>query len=253
MRSIGVFRGSAQTLASDTAGHDNFSEMERRMARQRVKANSKPKVGVLSSSQVTQMRAVAPTTKTLDKVNFGGAQTTVVRNALNRVRNASCVAPKKKGFAPACSTARPARPTPVPPGPCPKLIPIALNDIATVDESGYQWYVNDGAVIQNCQTLTVQLFSETQEQVLILSPGTNLTNNGYVYINGGTFVLNPTSLFQNNGTMYVYNGGTLPAKGIGGIINNPGSIVVADGGSCGSGSISSGIEINVNPFIPGCP
>jgi hypothetical protein len=250
MRSVGVFRGSAQTLASDTAAHDNFSEMERRMARQRVKANSKPKVGVLSSSQVTQMRAVAPTTKTLGKVNFGGAQTTVVRNALNRVRNASCVAPKKKGFAPVCSTARLA-PAPAPvPGPCG---PIALSDIATVDNSGYQWFVNDGAVIPNCQTLIVQLYSETQEQVLILRIGTNFTNNGYLYINGGSFVLNPTSLFQNNGTIYVYNGGTIPGKGLGGIINNPGSIVVGGGGSCGTGSISPGVQINGNPPISGCP
>ena len=240
MRSIGVFRGSAQSLASDTASHNNSSEMDRRLARQNVKTNSKPKVGVLSSSQVTQMRAVTPTTQTLGKVNFGGAQTTVVKNALNRVRNASCVAPKKKAFAPVCSSSRPVV---APPGPCSQFTVLNISDVATFVSK--TWELKAGAQIGPCEILAISPELDDVLQTL------DFTNNGVLLITG-VLRIYPGASLLNNGRVFVYNGGEIGTKVSGGIILNSGSISLGNG-SCGTGTISPNISYFGNPTNNQCP
>ena len=93
MRSVGVFRSSANsTLASQTNAHNGFYAMNRMLSRN-VLAPTLPKVGVMQSSQRTQLRSMQP----LGLMDLGGAQNTVVNDALRRVRNAGTCAPKKKG------------------------------------------------------------------------------------------------------------------------------------------------------------
>lgn len=235
MRSIGVFRGSAQTLASDTAAHDHFSEMERRMARQNVKANSKPKVGVLSSSQVTQMRANAPTTKTLGKTNFGGAQTTVVRNALNRVRNASCVAPKKKGVAPVCQPNRPVQE-------CPQIKVLQLSDVA-VDQKDGTWLLKPNAEIKACESLTISEIVYVNNETLNFN---TLTNNGYLYLNDFKSELRFYfgGILQNNHKMYVYGGAKVDGYGGGDIINQGTISIGLEFSPCGEGTIAETVTVS---------
>jgi len=88
---MGVFRASAQALASQTSAHNGFYAMNRLLARN-LATTRLPKVGVMQSSQRTQLRSVR-----LGRTDFGGAQTTVVNDALRRARNAGACAPKKKG------------------------------------------------------------------------------------------------------------------------------------------------------------
>ena len=98
MRSIGVFRGAShQTLSSQTSSHDGFTAMNRLLARN-ISGSRLPKTGVMQSSQRTQLRSIRPLESNgYARTNFGGAQNTVVHNALSRVRGGGCVAPKKKG------------------------------------------------------------------------------------------------------------------------------------------------------------
>ena len=97
MRSIGVFRSTATpTLASDTVAHNTTFINQRMMARQNVQANEKPKVGTLDSSQRTSIRASsASANQTIITPHASGNKNTV-NAALNRVRNAGAVPPKKK-------------------------------------------------------------------------------------------------------------------------------------------------------------
>ena len=93
MRSIGVFRSSAtSTFASQTNAHNGFYAMNRMLTRH-VSSPSLPKVGVMQSSQRTQLRSMQP----LGIIDLGGAQKTVVNDAIRRVRNDGTCAPKKKG------------------------------------------------------------------------------------------------------------------------------------------------------------
>jgi hypothetical protein len=96
MRSIGVFSASGPlTFASQTSAHNGFYAMNRSLARN--VSPTLPKVGVMQSSQRTQLRSIQPSAGMLGRTDFGGAQTTVVNDALRRVRNAGSCAPKKKG------------------------------------------------------------------------------------------------------------------------------------------------------------
>jgi len=70
--------------------------MNRQLSRNLVSATL-PKVGVMQSSQRTQLRSVQPAAGILGRTNFGGAQNNVVNDARRRVRNAGSCAPKKKG------------------------------------------------------------------------------------------------------------------------------------------------------------
>ena len=96
MRSIGVHRASHQTLASQTASHDNMRVMNNMMFRAGSNLHSKPKTGSLDSSQRTQLLRT-PNAESAARTEFGGSQTTTVKNALTRVRGGGSVAPKKKG------------------------------------------------------------------------------------------------------------------------------------------------------------
>jgi len=98
MRSIGVFSPSGpQPAASQTSAHNGFYVMNRALSRTLAPGARLPKVGVMQSSQRTQIRSVQPAAGILGRTDFGGAQTTVVNDALRRARNAGSCAPKKKG------------------------------------------------------------------------------------------------------------------------------------------------------------
>ena len=94
MRSIGVFRTTHTTFASQTAAHDNSFASNRSMARNNIPI-IKPKVGSISSAQRTALLTISPVSKLLTRVDYGGFVQNDVTNALRRVRNAGCVPPKK--------------------------------------------------------------------------------------------------------------------------------------------------------------
>ena len=95
-RSIGVFRASSNpSLNSWTVAHDGTFANQRSMARQQVEKNQKPKVGVLESSQVTSLRSATASGKNIQRTDYSNPDINVVKSALNRVRNQSCVPPKK--------------------------------------------------------------------------------------------------------------------------------------------------------------
>lgn len=95
MRCIGVHRAAHhQTFASQSASHDNMMAMRNLMYRSGANLQTKPKTGSLDSSQRTQLLR---TPFNVGRTDFGGVQTTTVRDAITRVRAGGCVAPKKKG------------------------------------------------------------------------------------------------------------------------------------------------------------
>jgi hypothetical protein len=94
MRSIGVFRTTHTTFASETNSHDNRFAFYRSMARNNAPI-VKPKVGSISSAQRTALLAINPVSKTLTRVDYSGYVQNDVKSALRRARNAGCVAPKK--------------------------------------------------------------------------------------------------------------------------------------------------------------
>jgi hypothetical protein len=94
MRSIGVFRTTSTTFASETCSHNNSFASYRSMARNNTPI-VKPKVGSISSAQRTALLAISPVSKTLTRVDYGGFVQNDVKSALRRVRNAGCVPPKK--------------------------------------------------------------------------------------------------------------------------------------------------------------
>ena len=95
MRSIGVHRAAHhQTFASQTASHDNLMAISNLMYRSGANIHSKPKTGSLDSSQRTQLLR---TPSSVGRTDFGGAQTTTVKDAITRARAGGSVAPKKKG------------------------------------------------------------------------------------------------------------------------------------------------------------
>ena len=121
MRSIGVTKSSGpQPYASQTSAHNGFYAMNRALSRNLTPGASIPKVGVMQSSQRTQLRSVKPAAGILGRTDFGGAQTTVVNDARRRVRNAGSCAPKKKG------AVQLVLPPPVPP--VPPIPPLPANN-----------------------------------------------------------------------------------------------------------------------------
>lgn len=105
MRSIGVFSAAGpQTFASQTSSHDGFYAMNRNLSRNLAQGARLPKVGVMQSSQRTQLRSVQPAQGILARTDFGGAQSNVVNDALRRVRSSGACAPKKKGAVPAAKS-----------------------------------------------------------------------------------------------------------------------------------------------------
>jgi len=94
MRSIGVFRTTHTTFASETNSHDNRFAAYRSMARNNTPI-IKPKVGSVSSSQRTALLGIKPVAKTIARVDYGGYVQNDVKSALRRARNAGCVPPKK--------------------------------------------------------------------------------------------------------------------------------------------------------------
>jgi len=131
MRSIGVTRSSGpQAFASQTSAHNGFYAMNRALSRNVAPAARLPKVGVMQSSQRTQLRSVQPAAGILGRTDFGGAQTTVVNDALRRARNAGSCAPKKKG---AIKTTKSAAGSP-------NILQIIIRDIIVPGQSGLGAY-----------------------------------------------------------------------------------------------------------------
>lgn len=81
MKSIGVFRTTPTTFASETNSHDNFLAMRRQQG-----PYVKPKVGCITSGQRCAILGATPIVKTLDRVDFGGFVTNDVKSAIRRVR-----------------------------------------------------------------------------------------------------------------------------------------------------------------------
>ena len=94
MRSIGVFRSGTTTLGSLTASHDSSFSAKRAMVVQKTEQNRIPKVGIMQSSQRTALRVSSLANL---RTQFATQNKIDVKNALSRVRNSGCVAPKKKG------------------------------------------------------------------------------------------------------------------------------------------------------------
>lgn len=100
MRSIGVFQSSNSTpqVALSTIANESYYVNQRMMSRQNVQANQKPKVGTLDSSQRTYIRAASASADRTQMITpHASKNSNTVNSALNRVRNAGAVAPKKKG------------------------------------------------------------------------------------------------------------------------------------------------------------
>ncbi len=95
MRSIGVHRTTATTLASDTVAQTQDVATQREMARQHVRHNMVKKTGNLDSSQRTAI--ISSDLKSLSRTDFSNPDINTVKSALARVRNSGCVPPKKKG------------------------------------------------------------------------------------------------------------------------------------------------------------
>lgn len=83
MRCIGVFRYAPHLFQQGEDVNKRF------MTNEKVLTNIKPKVGSVSSSQLTEARSRDVKTTRFNK-------TSDVGQALQRVRNQGCVAPKKK-------------------------------------------------------------------------------------------------------------------------------------------------------------
>ncbi len=84
----------ATTLASNTASHDAFFALKRAMAVAKTEQNQLPKVGVMSSSQRTELQVASFASR---RTRFQKSNGNDVKCALTKVRSGGCVSPKKKG------------------------------------------------------------------------------------------------------------------------------------------------------------
>ena len=95
LRSIGTMRSApATTFASETASHDSFFALKRSMTTAKAEQNRLPKVGVLSSSQRTDLKVSSFANR---RTQFATKNSNDVKCALTKVRGGGCVPPKKKG------------------------------------------------------------------------------------------------------------------------------------------------------------
>jgi hypothetical protein len=93
-RAVGMFRASPfLTFASQTNSHDNAFSVARASAKENVNQNFLSKCKVHDSSERTHARSLP---RNVDRTNYSPHTAYDVRRALNRVRNAGAVAPKKK-------------------------------------------------------------------------------------------------------------------------------------------------------------